>query len=49
MTKVTLIKENISLGLAYSLRGLVHDYNGRMMAMCRQTWCWRRQELYILI
>ena len=29
MTTATLIKENISLGLAYSFRGLVHYHHGR--------------------
>ena len=28
MIKATLIKENISLGLAYSFRGLVHYHHG---------------------
>jgi hypothetical protein len=28
MTMAALIKENISLGLAYSFRGLVHYYHG---------------------
>ena len=28
MTKATLIKENIYLGLAYSFRGLVHYHHG---------------------
>ena len=28
MTKATLIKENILLGLAYSFRGSVHYYHG---------------------
>ena len=28
MAKATLIKENISLGLAYSFRGLVHYHHG---------------------
>ena len=28
MTKATLIKENISLGLAYSFRGSVHYHHG---------------------
>ena len=28
MTKATLIKENISLELAYSFRGLVHYHHG---------------------
>jgi hypothetical protein len=27
MTKATLMKENISLGLAYSFRGLVHYHH----------------------
>jgi hypothetical protein len=30
MTKATLIKENISLGLAYSFRCSVHYYHSRM-------------------
>jgi len=29
MTTATLIKENISLGLAYSSQGLVHYHHGR--------------------
>ena len=29
MMKATLIKANISLGLAYSFRGSVHCYHGR--------------------
>jgi hypothetical protein len=29
MTTATLIKESILLGLAYSLRGLVHYHRGR--------------------
>jgi hypothetical protein len=29
MTKATLMKENIPLGLAYSFRGLVHYPHGR--------------------
>ena len=29
LTKATLIKDNIYLGLAYSFRGLVHYYHGR--------------------
>jgi hypothetical protein len=29
MTKATLIKENINLGLAYSFRGSVHCHPGR--------------------
>ena len=29
MTKATLIKENIQLGLAYGFRGLVHYHRGR--------------------
>ena len=29
MIKATLIKENISLGLAYSFRGSVHYHHGR--------------------
>jgi hypothetical protein len=29
MTKATLIKANILLGLAYSFRGLVHYHHGR--------------------
>jgi hypothetical protein len=33
----TFIKENISLGLAYSFRGLVHFIMEENMAACRQT------------
>jgi hypothetical protein len=31
MIKSTLIKENVSLGLAYSVRGLVHYNHGRKL------------------
>ena len=33
MTKTTLIKENISLELAYSFRGLLHYHHGRKPSM----------------
>ena len=42
VTTTTLIKENISLGLAYRFRGLFHYHHGGNMAASRQTWCWRR-------
>jgi hypothetical protein len=29
MTKASFLKEHISLGLAFTLRGLVHDHHGR--------------------
>ena len=32
MARATLIKESISLGLAYSFRGLVHYHHGSMQA-----------------
>lgn len=41
VTTATLIKEDISLGLAYSFRGLVHYHHGGSMAVCRPM-CWRR-------
>ena len=52
MTKATLTKDNISLGLAYRFRGLVHYHQGGNMAASRQAWArqaWARQgwELYI--
>jgi hypothetical protein len=37
MTKATLIKDNISLGLAYRFRGSVHYHQGRSMAASRQA------------
>ena len=40
MTKATLIKENISLGLAYSFRVLKFIIvTVRSTVACRQTWC----------
>jgi hypothetical protein len=50
MAKATLLKENISLGLAYSSKvQSIVIMTGSMMA-CRQTWCCRRHwEFYILI
>ena len=41
MTKATLIKANIELGLAYSVRGLVVILMVGSMAAHRQTWCWK--------
>ena len=41
MTKASLIKDNISLGLAYRFRDSVHYHQGRNMAASRQTWCRR--------
>ena len=38
MTKATLMKDNIELGLAYRFRGSVHSHQGRNMAASRQTW-----------
>jgi hypothetical protein len=34
MTKATFIKENISLGLAYSFEGSVHYHHGRKHGSC---------------
>lgn len=48
-----VIKENLSLGLAHSLTGLVHDHLSRQhgsMAACRHMWCWRSSwEFYIQV
>ena len=49
MTKVSLIKDNIYLGVAYRLRGSVHYCRGRSMGLSRQAWCRRIWELYIVI
>jgi hypothetical protein len=38
MTMAILIKDNISLGLAYRFRDLVHYYHGRKHGSMRQTW-----------
>lgn len=55
MTVVTLMKEKLSLGLAYSLRGLVIVVMMRSMAACRHTWCcpvlgqaMQNSEIYVL-
>jgi hypothetical protein len=47
MTKATLIKENIELRLPY--RSEVQSIRAGSMAACKQTWCWRSREFYILI
>jgi hypothetical protein len=49
MTKATLIKANISLGLAYIASEVqsIIIMVGRM-ALFRQIWCWRIKEFYIL-
>jgi hypothetical protein len=48
MTTETLIKENISLGLAYNLRYLSIISMAGNMAAGKQTWCWRSsQEFHI--
>jgi hypothetical protein len=38
MTKASLIKDNISLRLAYKVTGSVHYTQGRNMAASRQAW-----------
>jgi hypothetical protein len=38
MAKVSLIKDNTELGLAYRFRGSVHYHQGRNMAASRQAW-----------
>jgi hypothetical protein len=38
MTKASLIKDNILLGLAYRFTGSVHYRQGRNMAASRQAW-----------
>ena len=47
MTKATLIKENIELGLAYSFRGLVHYHHGGKHG-CMQADMVLEKELRIL-
>jgi hypothetical protein len=37
MTKASLIKNNIYLGLAYRFRGSVHYHQGESMAVSRQA------------
>jgi hypothetical protein len=46
MTKATLTKDNIYLGLAYRFRGSVHHHQGGSMAASR--WCRRGREFNIL-
>lgn len=41
-TAATLINESTELELAFSFTSLVHVMVGNMVAVCRQTWCWRR-------
>jgi hypothetical protein len=48
MTVASLIKDNISLGLAYSFRGSVHYHQGKSMAVSRQALCRQSWEFYIL-
>jgi|UPI0000F4D13D hypothetical protein len=38
MTKASLIKDNIELGLAYRFRGSVHYHQGRNMEASGQAW-----------
>ena len=52
MTKATLIKETISLRMAYRLRGLVTVASPTIIVLSahRQTGCWRRSRgFYIWI
>ena len=49
MTVATLLKENISLGLAYRIRGSSIILMAGSMAACRQTRCWKSPEFYILM
>lgn len=50
MTMVTLIKENIQLGLAYNSRSLVHYQHGKEHVSTQTIWCWRSsKEFYIQI
>jgi hypothetical protein len=47
MTKASLTKANIYLGLAYRFRDSVHYYQGRNMVASRQTG-WRSWEFHLL-
>ena len=49
MTKASLIKNNIYLGLAYRFRGSVHYHQGGNMAVFRQAWHKQSWEFYIFI
>jgi hypothetical protein len=49
MTKASLIKNNISLGLAYRFRGSVHYHQGGSMAVSRQAWRRRSWEFYLCL
>lgn len=44
MTKPTLRKESIELGLAHASDAQSIVAMAGSMAACRQTWCWRRAE-----
>jgi hypothetical protein len=49
MTKASLIKDNIYLGLDYRFRGSVHYQQGGSMAASRQVWCRQSWKFYIFI
>jgi len=42
-------KDNISVSLAYRVRGSVHYYQGRIRTTSRHAWCGRCWEFYIFI
>jgi hypothetical protein len=46
MTKASLIKDNIQLGMTYRFRGSVHYHQSRNMAASRQAWY--RKKLRVL-
>jgi hypothetical protein len=52
MTMATLIKKNIQFGAGLQFQRFRYSKIIIMvgsMAECRQTWCWRSREFYILI
>jgi hypothetical protein len=49
MTKASLIKNHIYLGLAYRFRSSVHYHQGGSMAVSRQAWHTQSWEFYIFI
>lgn len=49
MTKAAVIKDSITLRLAYSFRGLVHYPQGKAIAVCSRYDAGEIDESYILI
>jgi hypothetical protein len=46
MTKAALIKDGISLGLAYSFRGSARYHLGGKHGSVQADWCWKVLEFY---